>query len=269
MAPASPAASDAASDIGRSPKRSPTKAKKAETPVEDSEKSEAGGDAAEAGDEEEEEEYEIEAILDAQKGHFPNNKLGYLVKWKNYSDEHNSWVVEEDAGNAEELIDAYWAEHNKKKSKKQPEARRVSAPARKSTGADDASDAGASASVAKKRGRNSSVKARDGKDDERPPAKKPRKSAAAEKEKKTAEVLDEDSIGNMEEHMHVPSWEHLIKEVDTVERDSEGGKDNTVLWVYFTLHSGERIREDADVCHDKFPKLLLRFYERNLRWKST
>ncbi|KAJ7483206.1 hypothetical protein FB451DRAFT_102059 [Mycena latifolia] len=229
MAPASPVASDAASDSSKTKKKSPSKSKKEESEVEDSEQS-----GEEAG--EEDEEYEIEAILDAKKGHFPKNKLGYLVKWKGYSDEHNSWVIEEDAANADELIKAFWAEQKNKSSKKAPEPAKR---ARKSVAADDASDAGgsASASVAKKRGRKSSVKAPDAKDedDERPP-KKPRKSSEKKTPVPAAESADalpeDDEIGNMAQHMHAPTWDQLIKHIDTVERVSDETPGR--LWVYFT-----------------------------------
>lgn len=69
---------------------------------------------------EEESEYEIEAIIDAKRGSFPEvgrhertickpttqdasslssqGRMGYFVKWKGYPDSENSWVDEQDAG---------------------------------------------------------------------------------------------------------------------------------------------------------------------------
>ncbi|KAJ6568254.1 hypothetical protein DFH09DRAFT_1261316 [Mycena vulgaris] len=266
MAQVSPVASDDASDSGKTKRKSPSKAKKEESEVEDSEPQSDG----EGGDDGDEEEYEIEAILDAKKGQFEKNKLGYFVKWKGYTAEHNSWVIEEDAANATDLIKAFWAEREKKKApKKAPEV--ASKRSRKSVGDDNASDAGgsASASVAKKRGRKSSMKAADPEEDAERPAKKPRKTS----EKKTltsgrtaasAEPIPDDSeIGNMAQHMHAPTWDQLIKHIDTVERIDD------TLFVYFTLHGGERIMEDSKICADKFPKMLLQFYESNLRWKEA
>lgn len=98
---------------------------------------------------------------------------------------------------------------------------------------DDVSDADGSASAAKKRGRKSvSEKPADKEDDERP-TKKPRKTA----EKKTdapkttsAEPLPDEEVGTMEEHMQAPTWDQLIKKIDTVERVDD------TLFVYFTLY---------------------------------
>ena len=74
------------------------------------------GDEGSDNGEDSNEEYEIEAILDAKHGAFPGvrsstldfgilnvvtrpqGRMGYLVKWKGYEEEHNSWVDAEDAG---------------------------------------------------------------------------------------------------------------------------------------------------------------------------
>ncbi|KAF8166556.1 hypothetical protein K438DRAFT_1616598 [Mycena galopus ATCC 62051] len=248
-----PSRSPSSGDDGETTKNSSfLKSKKPESEVEDSEAPQSGGEDEEDGDEE----YEIEAILDAKKGQFGKNKMGYFVKWKGYGPEHNSWVAEDDAGNATELIKAF--NEKKKSPKKALEPKR----SRKSMG-DDVSDADGSASAAKKRGRKSvSEKPADKEDDERP-TKKPRKTA----EKKTdapkttsAEPLPDEEVGTMEEHMQAPTWDQLIKKIDTVERVDD------TLFVYFTLNGGERIREDSKICADKFPKMLIEFYESNLRW---
>jgi len=58
------------------------------------------------------------------------------------------------------------------------------------------------------------------------------------------------------------SWETLVKNVDTVERVGE------TLMVFFTLHTGEAVREDTKICKERFPQKLLQFYEDNLRWRQ-
>ncbi|KAI6149173.1 hypothetical protein BKA82DRAFT_3976949 [Pisolithus tinctorius] len=224
--------------------------------VEEEVKSDGAEDGAEEG--EGEEEYEIEAILDAKKGQFPGGRMGYLVKWKNYGEEHNSWVDEDDAGNALELIQDFWARRRRNKPgprKSEPiksKPRNVAAkPSRKSLVQDSSPEAeGAS----KKRA-----------DDEEPRAKKKaRKSeGTSRKAAEKPESVEEEPIGNMKKHMQVSSWEHLVESVDTVERNSDGD-----LFVYFTLYASNfLVRENSRVCAEKFPQKLIKFYESNLRWK--
>jgi len=71
-------------------------------------------------------------------------------------------------------------------------------------------------------------------------------------------------IGDMKQYMTTPSWEHMIQTVDTVERADDGHLD-----VYFTLRTGERAKEGSDLCAERFPKTLIKFYESNLRWKQS
>ncbi|KAI6126138.1 hypothetical protein EDD16DRAFT_357921 [Pisolithus croceorrhizus] len=221
-------------------------------------------DGAEDGPEEEEveEEYEIEAILDAKKGQFPNGRMGYLVKWKNYG-----------TRNAQELIEDFWAKRRRNKpgprksepikSKPRNLAAKVS---RKSLAQESSPETEA---PSKKRGRpkktipeSESEMVTD--DEESRATKKARKSEgtsrkAADKPESGEEVI----VGNMKKHMQVSSWEHLVETVDTVERNANGD-----LFVYFTLKNDMgRKRENSRICAEKFPHKLIKFYESNLRWK--
>ncbi len=61
-----------------------------------------------------EEEFEIEEVLDSQprtlrgwKGKKPRKAMDYFVKWKGWTREHNSWVHNEEMGNAQEAIEEY------------------------------------------------------------------------------------------------------------------------------------------------------------------
>ncbi|KAJ7898878.1 hypothetical protein B0H14DRAFT_2494369 [Mycena olivaceomarginata] len=211
-------------------------------------------------DESEKEDYEIEAILEAKKGHF--KKVGYYVRWKGYNAEHDSWVTEDDA-NAPELIKAFWAE--KKSPSKAAGEPAANGGARMSVAASDlGAEASSSASTAKKRGRKSSVKAADKEEDHERPTKKPRENNALASASTTANEPNENiEIGDMSQHMHTPTWEHLIKIINTVERVDKQ------LVIHFMLHTGEHVKEDSEVCHEKFPKKLLQFYEGKLRWQES
>ena len=50
-----------------------------------------------------EEEYEVEKILDSKRTR-RNKKLHYLIRWKGYSEAHDTWEPEENVEHAQELI---------------------------------------------------------------------------------------------------------------------------------------------------------------------
>ncbi|KAI9067986.1 hypothetical protein FKP32DRAFT_1672693 [Trametes sanguinea] len=223
-------------------------------------------------DEEDEEEYEIEAILDAKHGTFPEGRVGYLVKWKGYGEEHNSWVDEKDAEGAMDLIAEFWKHHKKGSRKSDVKPKATPKPRKSSVKADSDVD---STAPAKKRGRQSkSTPARAASDEEDeedapPKQKKPRKSAAKtnNRRKSHADVSDEDgeTYADLRKIKDVASWEHLVESIDTVERTEKGD-----LFVYFTLKHGKgHAREKSDICKKKMPQKLLEFYESNLRWKPS
>ncbi|KAF5362138.1 hypothetical protein D9756_002649 [Leucocoprinus leucothites] len=138
-------------------------------------------------------EYEIEEIIDAKRGAFP-----------------------------EELVDEFWRKNPRKAKRKSLEPKAAKR-ARKSTAADEESDAN---SVAKKRSRKSMFKADSDGDEESTRAKKTKKTAA--KGKVQAEE-EPQRLQDMTRYMDKESWEELVDTVDTVER-AEGG-----LVVFFTL----------------------------------
>ena len=59
-------------------------------------------------------EYEVEAILAKKK---KDNKLQYLVKWKNYPAEESTWENAENLKNSEKLVQKFEKEKNRRKSK--------------------------------------------------------------------------------------------------------------------------------------------------------
>ncbi|RPD64176.1 hypothetical protein L226DRAFT_533488 [Lentinus tigrinus ALCF2SS1-7] len=250
---------------------------------EELEEKEENGDQGD-DDEEDEEEYEIEAILDAKHGSFPNGRTGYLVKWKNYGEEHNSWVDENDAQGAKELIQEFWKNNSKKgaPARKSDAKPKPTPKPRKSVGraaTAEESEVEETAPPAKKRGRPSKASARslseEQEPDEEAPKKKSRKgptaakSASARRAVTRLEDSDEDeeerTYVDMKKWKDIATWEHLVEYIDTVERMEDGG-----LLVYFTLKHGKGFgKEPADVCKQKMPNLLIDFYQSNLRWKSS
>jgi len=204
-------------------------------------------------------EYEIEEIMDAKRGAFPEGRMGYLVKWKGYGEEENSWVDERDTENAKELVAEFWRKNPKKKPRKSVEPSSAKR-ARKSSVADESEDA----STTKKRGRKPTIKIDSGEDEEEP--SRNRKVRKAEKPPAKGQKMSEEPqprLHDMAKYMDRESWEDLVDTVDTVERTDDG------LFIYFTLKSGEYIRDNADVCRKRFPQKLLSFYESNLKWRAA
>ncbi|TFK90128.1 hypothetical protein K466DRAFT_464112, partial [Polyporus arcularius HHB13444] len=260
----------------------PSKNAKEHNASDEQEENEENGDDE---DDEDGEEYEIEAILEARNGSFPEGRTGYLVKWKGYSEEHNSWVDEQDAQGAKELIDEFWKKNSKKGAPRKSDAKPKPTPKPRKSAARATTHESEVESVtapAKKRGRQSKASARSPSEEqeqaeEEVPKKKPRKGSNATATKsasaRRAVARPEDSDQEEEERVYVDmskwkdaaSWEHLIECIDTVERT----EDNELL-VYFTLKNGKGFgRETTEVCKRKMPNLLIDFYQGNLRWKPS
>jgi len=256
--------SDSDNEAVSSTKNKSTNGKKVSMAPEDDVSEEQVGDGSDEGSADGSE-YEIESIVSAQRN---GSGFSYLVSWKGYGEEHNSWVDDKDAGNANDLIAEYWAKRSKEKKgrKSVDKPKSASKAGRKSA----ARDTSVEVSSTKKRARSKAKK--DGSDVEedsdrgRPKtAKKSRKSTGA-KSSSSAMVMDVDNdIGDMEKYMHHESWEKLIKSVDTVEKGSDDK-----LYVFFTLKTdNERHRQPSEVCKQRFPLHLIQFYEGHLRWKMV
>ncbi|KAK6971444.1 hypothetical protein R3P38DRAFT_3072143 [Favolaschia claudopus] len=61
-----------------------------------------------------------------------------------------------------------------------------------------------------------------------------------------------------------PSWEPYVREIDAVEKNANGQ-----LFVHLTWHTGDHERVDSATAHSKFPNLLLKYYEGNLRFRDS
>ncbi|KAG6845020.1 hypothetical protein H0H87_001541 [Tephrocybe sp. NHM501043] len=211
-------------------------------------------------DENGEEEYEIEAIIDAKRGSFPEGRMGYLVKWKGYDESENSWVDE----NAHALIEEYWRKHPRKGGRKSMDSKTPKKP-RKSAAPEEPSESVSTAT--KKRGRKSQADMDAAAASENRAKKKAKKNGAPAKsisDDESHPFEEEVIVGNMSKYMHKDSWEDVVDKIDTIERSPDGD-----LRVYFTLTTGERVEEKSRLCAQRFPQKLISFYEDNLRWKSA
>ncbi|PCH44632.1 hypothetical protein WOLCODRAFT_154664 [Wolfiporia cocos MD-104 SS10] len=211
----------------------------------------------------------IEHILDVQRGAFPNWRTSYLVKWRGCGEEHNIWVDEGDAGNAQGLIDEYWDAKKKRirghksvssASKLAAAKGRKPVPSKESPELDDTHP--------KKRGRSS----KSTKDEEEEQDEQKQSTHQAKKIKITKSKLSKsNNMSNSDIELidmrakfgSATTWEHLVDHIDTVMHD-----DDDQLYVYFTLKNKARANETARVCKDKMPQKLLDFYEKNLQWRT-
>lgn len=264
-----------------SPKKSASNTVEEEAAVEVASEAENGED-----NEEEQEEYEIEEIRDAKRGYFPGGRIGYLVKWKGYQESENSWVDEADAENAGDLVKEFWQKRERVKVARKATDGKSPKRSRKSVAADDLSDAAATTTAPKKRGRKPANKEDSDEDMEKDKPEsasaratkkarknttekspdKPKRKAQSTASTRTASPIpvERDEVAmNMAKYMNQDNWEDLIATVDTVERV---GKE---LFIYFSLSTGERVRETSALCKTRFPQKLLDFYEGNLRWRTA
>ncbi|KAF9025349.1 hypothetical protein BDZ89DRAFT_1161785 [Hymenopellis radicata] len=260
-------------------KNSPSKEK---TPDEPQSENDEEGD---------EEEYEIEEILDVDPEAFDGEKTGYWVKWKNYDDKFNTWVSEEDAGNAQELIDEFWRKRREEKAK-DPKKKR----SRPSNG-DSASARGSA-----KRSRKQSTAMDE--DDEEEVDTQPKKArststkattkstttnaarkSTAKQQSPSEAAVDILEISHVVQYKDLKNWDKVVEEITTVERDVESQQ----LYIFFTLqvlpylhfplltlcpafydrNTGERVRAESSECRYKFPQKLIDFYESHLKWTET
>ncbi|KIO34076.1 hypothetical protein M407DRAFT_240721 [Tulasnella calospora MUT 4182] len=266
---------------GRStpPKASGKKSKKDLTP-EVAQEEEGDGD---------EEEYEIEKILDCQKGMFAPNRWAFYVSWKGYGSDDNSWVDEPDFF-AKELMEKWWLDNpsikgnplaGKKAKGRKSEA--TSSSKVKSRKASTEEEEDPKSSSKRKSGTDSTSKKRASEEADVTPEivsedeQRPKKKSRTKKKEESpppqngffdgaaeGSDLNEHVLDAMSQHMGKKSWEKLIKSIETVERQEDG-----VLLVYYSSTDGIRAISNSRILAEKAPQKLIAFYENHLRWRNS
>ncbi|WOO78381.1 Chromo domain-containing protein 2 [Vanrija pseudolonga] len=180
-----------------------------------------------------EDEYEVQAVLDHK---FKKGKYEYLVAWKGYGPEHNTWEPQDNVEHAEDLVKSYW--------EKQPKE---------------------TAGNVRKRGRPSAA---DAASSPKPKKGRPESASNANTRADTASVSDDDvtdyhqtHIDSVEKYMDIPDWEDLVKSIDTVERTSDGQ-----LMVFLTMKDGAQLGQTTSLVNKRCPQQIIKFYETHLKF---
>ncbi|KAK0533763.1 hypothetical protein OC834_001387 [Tilletia horrida] len=213
------------------------------------------------------EEYEIEQVLDCDYERFEQGRWAYLVSWKGYGPEDNSWVREEDAENAAEMLEEFWA-HNKSKREAVEAAiaakKSKSAASKKRARASGGGRASAERDTGSKRARQGSSSRDAG------AGAGSRSGAIAISDNEEEEEEDPLSRKRKKEELakrrlaSVGDWDPLVERVETVERNESGE-----LVVFLTFNTGEQLAYQSEVCRTRCPQALIRFYEKHLRFRDT
>ncbi|CAI2169003.1 14339_t:CDS:2 [Funneliformis geosporum] len=87
------------------------------------------------------------------------------------------------------------------------------------------------------------------------------------KRKLSESFIEEPDFSLLEDYPppSLTNWEEAVDDVETVERDSE---DNDAILVYLNWKNGHRTRHPASIANLMCPQKIIRFYEKNLKFKN-
>ncbi|KAG9071943.1 hypothetical protein KI688_006162 [Linnemannia hyalina] len=248
-------------------------------------------------------EYEVERVVGHKRaGRGRHGTLSYMIKWKGYDSDANSWVKGSDV-NCPELVDEYWQRYEQAGGRKSDTQGDESNPAkRKAVGSssrlsnrDQESSRGQAVAAKKRRIRSRSsdeYTADEPEEDGEHKADSDSRSGASERVN-TEDKDDENKLDTevTRTRRSTESNEQQISEIDEIEEydDEEGGSwsppedwaswgnhidyiraimqsNDTRLAVFLRWKNGRETTHDIEVAHEKFPLLLIRYYENHLRF---
>ncbi|AAW44506.2 hypothetical protein CNG01300 [Cryptococcus deneoformans JEC21] len=194
-----------------------------------------------------EDEYEVEKVI---KHRGKGKNIEFLVRWKGYGPEYDTWEPTENVASAEEAVAAYWESQDK------------------------------TAAAPRKRGRQEAYTASQASITPKPEsskqaAKKARTSTAANGIKASVDKgegdegasdddIDRQYSGNLDKYNDLKNWENVVQNIETVEQ-GEGGQ----LIVYATMKGGEKVTIPTEVAYRKCPLKCLYFYQKHLKWRPV
>ncbi|KAK5827353.1 hypothetical protein F5H01DRAFT_331275 [Linnemannia elongata] len=240
-------------------------------------------------------EYEVERVVGHKRaGQGRYGTLWYLIKWKGYGSDANTWVKGSDV-NCPALVNEYWQRYKQAGGKRSDPLGDESNPAKRKA-------AGSSSSLSS-RGKESSrgqavaakkrrIGSHSSDEDSEYRANSDSRSVASER----ANTEDEDDESERETEVErtrrsTESNEQETSEIDEIEvyDVEEGGSwsppedwaswgnhidyiraimqsNDTRLTVFLRWKNGRETTHDIEVAHEKFPLLLIRYYENHLRF---
>ncbi|WWD19298.1 hypothetical protein CI109_103756 [Kwoniella shandongensis] len=211
-------------------------AEKEEKPIEVDDDEVQNGD--EDGEEDEEEgEYEVEAIVDHRQKGSGTGKFEYLVSWKGYGPEHNTWEPEAHVAHADGIVSKYWA--NKPKPSLQKDTKKRGRPS-----------ASGSVPPSQRAAKAPRTSVTNGK----------KKPIPVEDSEDEAPEYEDTHVDSTEKYKDIVNWEDCVQGIDTIERNS---KDE--LMIYVTMTGGERVGLPTEVAYKRCPQKILKFYESHLK----
>ncbi|KAL8850760.1 MAG: hypothetical protein Q9221_004328 [Calogaya cf. arnoldii] len=201
-------------------------------------------DKEEDEEDEDEEVYVVEKIL-AHHDNFADNEMRYEIKWKGYEKKADrTWETEGNLEGARDLLEAYWKSIGGK-----PVPSKQEKPAGKKRGRQSTGTIQPAGKKQKRAGRKSTTAIDDPDATPEPPS--------------GWQDVNPDTWKPPPPHDN--AWEHLVMNVDTIEKDDKGE-----LWAFLVWNEKNeddrfnRSKAKLATCNKACPQRMLKFYEQHV-----